>query len=150
MAKRKNIVFGVIFMAVTVFFASCSDDVFVNHANDDNNTIVSPDITGGSTIFENAAIGSVVRMDDATFYVIKNTYLQNQNSSRAAISESTDDVSDSIDDEDAKRFVKKFAGAGYIDTYLNQEANITEYILLYNIDDVKTVKKRLLPRTVQI
>ncbi|MBD5427819.1 MAG: hypothetical protein HDR39_00580 [Treponema sp.] len=135
MTNRKNraCVFGVIFMAATVFFASC--------ANDSSNAAVPSDVADSVIISENAAIGSVVSIDDAEFYIIKNTYLQNRNSSRAAVSENVDDVSNSIDDEDAKSFVKKFAGAEYIDTYLSQEANITEYILLYNRNDVKTVKK---------
>ena len=135
MVKRKNrvCVFGIVFMAAMIFFVGC--------ANDGNNTVVPPDVADGVIISENAAIGSVVSIDDADFYVIKNTYLQNRNSSRAAVSENIDDVSNSIDDEAAKSFVKKFAGAEYIDTYLSQEANITEYILLYNKDDVKTVKK---------
>lgn len=135
MAKRKDIVcvFGVIFMAAMIFFVSCT--------NDDNAAVVPPDSTDGAAIAENAAIGSVVSIDDAEFYVIKNTYLQNKDASRAALSENADDMLDAIDDEDAKAFVKKFAGAEYIDTYLSQEANITEYILLYNKDDVKTVKK---------
>lgn len=135
MAKRKNIVCacGGIFMAAMLFFMSC--------ANDDNNAVVPPDSTGGTAISENAAIGSVVSIGDAEFYVIKNTYLQNKDASRAALSGNTDDMLDAIDDEDAKAFVKKFAGAAYIDAYLCQEADLTEYILLYNTDNVKTIKK---------
>lgn len=135
MAKRKNIVCvcGGIFMAAMLFFVSC--------ANDDNAAVVSPDSTDGAVIAENAAIGSVVSIGDAEFYVIKNTYLQKQNASKAALSGSIDDMLDAIDDKDAKAFVKKFAGAAYIDTYLCQEADLTEYILLYNKNDVKTVKK---------